>query len=229
MPELYEEHLKTRRDDLERHGWIDADITYEINEYRFRETKDMHDRNSESIMCLGCSITFGEGLPLEQTWPYLLGKKLGLPSYNLGMPGGAIEGFYRVCEAWLPIIQSKHVFLLKHPGNRREFYAPGVFKFINLLGHEWQQATEVNNNKELGIKDEYERLLMNDIEFDITYRRNINAIKWLCHQYGAKFYEVPWARIPRDLAEKHKARDLGHPGLAFMEEVCRIFVRQMQA
>lgn len=43
------------------------------------------------MLAIGCSVTYGTGLPIESTWSYKLAKDLGL-SYNLlAFPGGGIS------------------------------------------------------------------------------------------------------------------------------------------
>ena len=68
----------------------DEEFLYTVNEYNFR-TKDTFDRNNPGLLSLGCSHTYGVGLRDDETWPYMLSKKLGLPNWNAGCGGESID------------------------------------------------------------------------------------------------------------------------------------------
>lgn len=80
-------------------------FTYRINSHGYRgDHFKVLDRNNINILYGGCSLTFGEGLPEELTWPYLLTEKIKnqYPSkqvnyYNLSQPGLSISGVSRLC------------------------------------------------------------------------------------------------------------------------------------
>lgn len=44
---------------------------------------------NEAIVCFGCSMVYGVGVPKEQTWTYLLEKATGRQVVNLGLPAGS--------------------------------------------------------------------------------------------------------------------------------------------
>jgi hypothetical protein len=58
-------------------------ITYEYNSKGFRD-KEWPEDLSEVIWCIGDSFTVGVGQPHEETWPYLLEKKIRKRCINLG-------------------------------------------------------------------------------------------------------------------------------------------------
>jgi hypothetical protein len=61
-------------------------ITYEYNSRGFRDTEWPEDL-SEVIWCVGDSFTMGLGQPYEETWPYLLEKRIRKRCINLGEDG----------------------------------------------------------------------------------------------------------------------------------------------
>jgi len=61
-------------------------ITYEYNSKGFRD-KEWPKDLSEVIWCVGDSFTVGIGQPYEETWPYLLEKKIKKRCINLGEDG----------------------------------------------------------------------------------------------------------------------------------------------
>ena len=43
----------------------------------------------KEILSFGCSFTYGDGVDHLESWPYRLGKKLGVPAYNYGRSGAS--------------------------------------------------------------------------------------------------------------------------------------------
>ena len=59
------------------------DISYRYNSRGFRDHEWPEDL-SDVVWCVGDSFTVGIGQPFEETWPQLLGKKLGKTCLNIG-------------------------------------------------------------------------------------------------------------------------------------------------
>jgi|TARA_R110001592_G_scaffold234241_1_gene491882 hypothetical protein len=64
------------------------DISYRYNSKGFRDHEWPEDL-SDVVWCVGDSFTVGVGQPFEETWPQLLGKKLGKTCLNIGEDGCA--------------------------------------------------------------------------------------------------------------------------------------------
>ncbi len=63
-----------------------------------RFTHEAQFRNPDfaaAIWCWGCSFTWGQGLNIEDTWPYLLSQKLMMPTANLGVIGSSVPRIWR--------------------------------------------------------------------------------------------------------------------------------------
>jgi hypothetical protein len=60
------------------------DIEYTHNKFNYRG--DGFEKNNK-MLSLGCSNTYGSGLPYESVWPSLLANKLNLDFSNLAQPG----------------------------------------------------------------------------------------------------------------------------------------------
>jgi len=52
-------------------------------------------------VCLGCSYTYGVGIPTYMTWPSQIENRTGIKTLNLGVPGGSIQASYRILNNWL--------------------------------------------------------------------------------------------------------------------------------
>ena len=141
---LFNKHQKSKatRLQLKELGWTKDSIQYKFNEHGFRS-----DSFSESpgTICLGCSVTFGVGLPYEKTWPYLISKKLNLSCWNLSQPGGSLDTCYRLAKYWVPILKPKYIFILIPTMYRREFYDDDKNRFLNLGGWNYENYPEFLN------------------------------------------------------------------------------------
>jgi hypothetical protein len=100
-------------------GWLEPlAITYQINSEGFR--CDEFIENEPCLVALGCSFTVGIGLPLADTWPTLVGKKLGLRVYNLGWGGSSADTCFRLARYWIPKLKPQVVCMLTPPRARVE-------------------------------------------------------------------------------------------------------------
>jgi hypothetical protein len=99
-------------------GWDQPGaITYKINSHGFRS--DEFD-GGPYLVALGCSYTVGIGLPVEATWPYLVGQALGLKVANLAWGGYSIDTCFRLAEYWIPELKPDLVIMLAPPRHRVE-------------------------------------------------------------------------------------------------------------
>jgi hypothetical protein len=71
---------------------IDIRDFYKLNSYGFRSDEFTDKHNGLHILFAGCSITFGDSIPLEYTWAHKLYSKISSSQktsgyFNLGTPG----------------------------------------------------------------------------------------------------------------------------------------------
>ena len=76
---------------LIQYGWLDNPITYNINSWGFRSTREYSEVTEPCVVALGCSLTFGTGLHEHQIWPQLLADKLGVGVVNLGVVAHGLD------------------------------------------------------------------------------------------------------------------------------------------
>jgi hypothetical protein len=99
-------------------GWdTPGTITYQLNSQGFRCDEF---NNEPCLIALGCSYTVGIGLPVETTWPWLVGHALGLQVVNLAWGGYAADTCFRLAEYWLPKLNPALVVMLAPPVDRIE-------------------------------------------------------------------------------------------------------------
>jgi hypothetical protein len=206
--EQYKYNLTHRYDQLKQHGWIDKKITYKFNSHGFRcEEFDSID----SVVTLGCSWTFGFGLPNEATWPYIVGKNLNLTCYNLGISGASHDTSFRLAYYWLEKIKPKLVI----------FWNTGLQRFEILTGtksYNYMPSAEklLHNPAGVGGVEWYKHWVTTDDNSELNKAKNVLAVHQLCNQLGIKFI---WSENVPDIGPDSKAqttslaRDLLHPGV----------------
>ena len=108
--ERYEENLKNNLSKLQKFNWVDSTFTYNFNSHGFRCEEFTED---PSIMFLGCSLTMGIGVPLENNWPTLVSKGLNLKMINLGIGGSGPDTTFRLANHYIPQLKPKIVIRLQ--------------------------------------------------------------------------------------------------------------------
>lgn len=101
-------------------------FTYNFNEEGFR-CDSFKLPTDLPIVFLGCSITEGVGLPLEETWSYKILEKIrnitnkNIPYWSLALGGTGIDCQVRLLYEFVHKRPIKHIFCLFPAGGRREY------------------------------------------------------------------------------------------------------------
>ena len=97
---------------------------YKVNKHRYRapEFEDIILNEDGTIdVALGCSFTFGIGVPEEWSWPSLYTKLTGRNILNLARPGGGVGHSYVALNQIIDRFKIKNV-LHFHPTHPRALY-----------------------------------------------------------------------------------------------------------
>ena len=217
---LFDKHQsnKATKLQLKKLGWTKDSIQYKFNEHGFRSDSFS---STTGAMCLGCSISFGTGLPYENTWPYLVSRKLNLSCWNLSQPASSLDTCYRLANHWVPILKPKYIFILTPSMYRREFYDEDKSRFLNIGG--WS-----NNDHPVLVN----YILASETNSIINHEKNINAIKYISssHKIPLMLLDSEDSDVPSvcDPLEKYElARDLSHPGINFHRLISNDFLRKV--
>ena len=100
-------------------NWTEDSIEYKFNSHGFR-CNEFND--SPAIMFLGCSLTFGIGMPKESCWTYLVSNMLGLEEFNLGNGGAANDTCFRLANYWIGKLKPEIVFYMVTFDDRLEIF-----------------------------------------------------------------------------------------------------------
>lgn len=183
-------------------------IKYDLNAYGHRCEEISENRNS--IMFLGCSMTFGLGMHKEKTWPVLVADALGKTEYNLGVPAGSMDSAYRLYKEWQPVAKSSITIVAVPPHYRCE-------KIIdNEVGNLYQNIGQwsIANDVREGNKDRAQRHLeeeLNDSSMYVSFNKNSDAIKQVSAETDSKLFFVDYVKLGKIVIGK-KGRDGIHPG-----------------
>lgn len=192
-----------RREQLIQAGWTKDNVVYRTNDRGFRMDVDLKDIKPRcGNMYLGCSIPFGVGLNLEDTWPWKLNQRIGGDYINLAWPGGGIESQYRLLKAWAHILRPLRIYTIGAYTTRREIIRR---RRISRLGP-WSKGEDLTL---------YQFLIEHPDEERITFLRNLDAIKAVCIENQIELYvqsDALMREISVILPNEHLARDLMHQG-----------------
>ena len=189
-----------RWDEKENEDWTDP-ILYETNSYGFRSKEFEECR--DSIIFLGCSSTFGIGLPHDKLWCHLVAKELGLPYFNLSVCGGSLDSAFRVLSEWMPVIKSKIVFL-QIPQPRREVVCPEERLILRVMPA----------NKHV----EHLHVMLNDTDCGLNRKKNLLSMEKICESYDSKFVSLERTNFVGEMW----ARDKFHFGYDCHEHFAKV-------
>jgi lysophospholipase L1-like esterase len=179
-------------------------ITYKINRYGFRS--DEFEVGKRSVVSLGCSYTFGTGLPIDAIWPSLVAKELDLPAYNLAWGGTSADTCFMLARYWLPILRPKLVVMAAPPWSRVDIIrADRSPEMLTIMPN----TTEGEFGKDMFVKHWFS----NERNHELNNAKNKLAVQALCNNLGIQCltYNVH-EFFARSREEVEYARDYMHAG-----------------
>jgi len=227
---------------LKKNGWIDSKIEYKFNKHGFRCSE--FSSSKKGIMFLGCSFTFGVGLPKEDTWAYQLSQELKLKEINLSCGGGSSDYCVRMCFIWLAELKPSIVVCLLPPIYRFEYvdfrgqtdlkHVHGIERFSDKLMREYDFNSRNVKLKDLkdfsdGFTYFYDAYTIEESNTVLNRLKNVYAMKNMCEYYGVKFLclsDVYYLDIRRQFKDD-LARDLFHAGKSTNKEIKNIFLKNI--
>jgi hypothetical protein len=194
---------------------LDSDNDYFVNQLGFRGKI----KNNPEIIAIGCSFTFGVGVPENGVWTNILEDKIGRDILNLGVPGYTVK---KTCE-----LAIKYMSKFNKPKTIFAFF-PGFFRGMMIEDiNFYTSSRNMSQNKQRKIEKQtsfypeidYDRsqnfLLFkktNSSKFfklkdkDVTYMENvlsphqlisdaidsISILQDFCYSHGIKLYWSTW-------------------------------------
>lgn len=160
----------------------DNPIDYSHNNYGFRTPDDF--KFEKGNVFLGCSITYGIGVHIEDTWGYKLSKEVGGKFWNLGVGGTGIGTARRLLNDIEKVAKVENVFLYMAFPYRYEMYFPD-----DDTWQTWSPTVEGNPNEALS-SNWFKRALIHEKNMLQYWHSNFDAIKWYCHKNKLPLYHL---------------------------------------
>lgn len=180
---------------LEKAGWASEVVKYHYNQYGFRCNDFKPDNN---ICFLGCSITLGTGLNIEDTFSDIVAKQLQMNNCNLAKSGGSMDTIFRIAYHWLPQLKPKITVIVATDNSRSEYFD---YKYKT---HEPLLVSDIKRNSW------YIDYLRNENNYKINFEKNKYALHQLCKEINTA---LVWFEHGQDFGFKvDVAKDLMHPG-----------------
>ena len=194
---------------LNNKTYLDKNVNeYHTNNFSYRDKKDWKPENPAEIVALGCSHTYGIGVPQEYTWPSIIESKTGKVVANLGMCGASAEKLLESFFLYLDTVGTpKYLFVCFPDHQRYSHVAEGNFFVINdnELGDNLSSRKVVTHtrtadylNGDINLKDKIIKLpgnpqyLIPAEECLSQYISSIYIIEKLCKFLNIKFYWSTW-------------------------------------
>jgi hypothetical protein len=219
---------------LEDNRWARDSISYTFNKDGFR-AEEFNYEPDDSVLFLGCSLTIGIGMRLEDTWAYKVADTLGLRRYNLGVGGGGSDMCFRLAYHWIPLLRPKYVVMLTPHAGRME-----IVMDTENLKYIPSEPTHIHEN---GF---YRNWLSHPANADMNRLKSVMGVQTICNGIGVPLVEIPvemcWGRREKkqpwtpDLIQPERVgervganvgRDLMHPGGSWHDEVANRFLDEL--
>jgi hypothetical protein len=187
-------------------------ISYQYNSHGFR-CKEFD--QEPCYLAIGCSHTEGTGLPIEQTWPFLLAQATNKSILNLGVGGSGFDTCVRILDHYIDKLNIQGVFLLQPAHGRVELF--NQFDFPNtFLANE-----TIPSNQPI-----YAQWALQEKNIEYNVKKNTYSFKYLCNTKN-----IPCLIIDADtdstryiLEGPDNARDLLHRGLVAQQRISDLFL-----
>lgn len=230
--------LKKAKDPLNGICYNKKSVSYDMNKNWFRcdEFESIIAQNKPALVTLGCSFTFGTGLPENETWPVMLGdlirEKTGkdVSIVNLGSAGTGYDQVDRLSN-YIHLFNTKYLCCFFPPLIRKTFVkADGSIESIllNPLGKSNAQPTSDFMLQKYALKIpttlEYQQKIVDKKLESISKLINIPYARLFSDHHRDNFFSSDKEQLT--CANKHGihlltdvARDGEHPGNKFQMQL----------
>jgi hypothetical protein len=221
-------------------------FTYQTNNMGFRDNHDPMD--SVDHCYYGCSMTYGEGVPLEGIWTSQLDQQLNTTSNNFGIGGTSPEECMFMFMATSRLVKMKRAVFL-FPDFHRKMVCVGRERnqqdciYWPLLGvHNWNNIPHIKQYHR-NIRDTHDaHYRLSGVYMMDTFRNAVQTILYVAELKGIEVVMGTWndctAQMLRHMAELNPTlkiaqwcpmtdigRDNHHPGIVTQANWAREFAK----
>lgn len=182
--------------------------TYNLNNLYYRNNEDIIAGKPTDVLSIGCSQTFGVGVPEEHTWSSILNKISGLTTTNMGIVGGSAEQIVNAVIYYLNNIgKPKYIFALMPDFFRYHHVVDGRFyskdQYTDIFTTSHLKSVDYVTG-EMYLKDPIIKF-PSKVDFIIPpyegvkqYLLSVNFLQTLCEFSGIKFFWSSWHPLTND-------------------------------
>lgn len=202
----YVENLGTQVADW---PWRDQLVRYTLNSQGYRCGEFDQIDWDRSILCFGCSFTFGVGVSDDQTWPYYLSQLMGCDVVNLAAAGSSIQfNWANSHRLYLAGIRPRAVL----------YYWPDPTRSCEFLGG--MEVKPLGNWSDCDLARSWITRGQHYRELNSLY---MSTLPWTCPRV-----DLSWSSELREFCGIYnrfldRARDLVHPGPQTQAALARVF------
>jgi hypothetical protein len=215
-------------------------ISYDFNPYGLRVENDraVISQENKNAIFIGCSHTFGLGVPWGNTWVAQIAAHLECIPINLGVNGGSLDTCFRLFYLWQRFLKADHAFLLIPPWPRFEKITRTDAQ-LELFDDIDIDDVIIKNMAHNNVAENDETsFLMHPYHMINQKLKNIHAIKEIAASTGCSLYILDCNDFKDMTSKKYKgdevsgfrlARDNMHGGPGWHCEVTDAFKKLIQA
>jgi hypothetical protein len=172
---------------------------YRYNEHGFR-CDSFNVKSEFPILFLGCSMTSGDGLPVEDTWAYKIYQKIqtkkniNIPFWSLAVSGSSIDLQSLYLLSAIDLIKPKFIFFLLPPIARRYFYLNTKSVMYNPI-IKYMFSPDTLTETEYYTIQKAQGLLADEDYMMFESLKSLMAIDSICERYQTKILYTYWEDI----------------------------------
>lgn len=167
-----------------------------LNTAKFRDPVDNCD-----IACFGCSFTYGSFVSKEESWPYLLGKKIDKVVLNYGIGGSNNQEIFANAIEYSKKYKCKNMILLLCHFCRLQLSLPETNTIVN-----WYPNQEKKIKSQI-VEDETKNMLLyseDSVIFGSQVKKIINFIETIEKNINGRVHIGCYIKEQYDLLSKIK-------------------------
>ena len=193
-----------------RPGYTSTSIVYKFNSYGYRTKEFELNSDKKSILCLGCSFTYGTGVNYEDSWPSHIETQFSEYNvYNLGIPGSSGDTITRLLTNIEDLLKPVMVLILWPEIQRYEIYYKN--KIIDVSSKD---------------KNAYTPTTLIDSHFEALKQKNQAIINLLKNKFNYQIFEHETKNL-QQITGVDTARDT-HPGPLSQKIIAQIFLNKLK-
>ena len=212
------------------------DMTYKFNKkgYRSDSFDDNKDSDKTKFLFLGCSITFGQGVPENMMYSKVVANHFDAIHWNLSRVGNNIEGCLLALNNFIQAVYKADKVIIQYPFWERQVYVGEneVVEFHKDIINEKHKSWLISSNPKMNAWNWW--LCAKAIK-GICLKNNLELVEIITqHKYteylpNALNFRSHFDMIPAHISDKQKvARDGVHLGLLPQEIFAKALIGHLK-